>query len=415
MKVLAFSNLYPRAARRTLGTFNRDTFLALARYCDVRVVSPVPAWSLLRSPGDIVVPRYETQTGIEALFPAFASIPGVSCLHARGMVASLLPVMERLRERFPWDAIVAAWVYPDAVAAAQFAERWRTPLVTVGLGTDLNVVPEYFGVRSQIRRCLSRSARVVAVSHALADRAVELGAPRSRVVVQHNAVDGLAFTPRDKDPVRRRLELPAGRKIVGYVGNHRKIKGTDVLIEAMAHLVHGLGRADVLLVLAGDGELTAQLRARAEALGVSGHVRFVGVRPHDEIPLWMSAFDVLCLPSRREGCPNVVLEALASGRPVVASRTGGVPEILDGRTGILVPPEDPSALASGVAAALDRAWDPDSLRASVEYLSWDAVGRRYVAMLSEVLTEEGGAPSVSPSRRPMRARRVFVSSDSSSP
>jgi len=387
MKVLAFTNLFPHATQHTLGTFNRDTFVALSKHCEVRVVVPERAWSMLRRPGDILVPRRESTSGLHAIVPAFFSIPGVTSVHALGMAASLHSSLQKLREEFRWDVIVAAWAYPDAVAAAQFARHWGTPLVTMVLGTDLNVVPDNFGVRPQIRWGLSRAARVVAVSRALSEVALELGVPRERLVVQHNAVDGERFKLRHREDARRSLALPPRRPTIGYFGNHRRVKGTDVLIEAMDHLVHRLGHANALLVLLGDGDLTAGLRARVKALGLDANVQFCGRKLHDEIPLWMSALDVFCLPSRKEGCPNVVLESLASGRPVVASRVGGVPEILDDRTGVLVPPEDPAALAAGIKRALERPWDAEALRASVEYLSWDAVGSRYSEMLKAVMAE----------------------------
>jgi glycosyltransferase involved in cell wall biosynthesis len=102
----------------------------------------------------------------------------------------------------------------------------------------------------------------------------------------------------------------------------------------------------------------------------------------------MSAVDVFCLPSRNEGCPNVILEALASGKPVVASRVGGIPELLtDGENGYLVPSEDPAALAGALAKALERRWDPEALRATVTFLSWDAVALTYQTILGEVLDE----------------------------
>ena len=101
----------------------------------------------------------------------------------------------------------------------------------------------------------------------------------------------------------------------------------------------------------------------------------------------MSAADLLCLPSYMEGCPNVVLEALATGRGVVATGVGGIPEILTDATGILVPPGDADELANALARGLDRAWDPAKQRASVEYLSWDAVGDAYRDVVSSVLQE----------------------------
>src|SRR6185437_7900373 len=185
-----------------------------------------------------------------------------------------------------------------------------------------------------------------------------------------------------------------GGALVGYVGNLAAEKGADVLVEAMGALARRGRAADLAII--GAGALEPALRARVAALGIEGRVRFLGRRVHDEVPQWISAFDVLCLPSRREGCPNVVLEALASGRPVVASEVGGVPELLRGDNRILVPPDRPDALADALARALARTWSPDALRATVPSLSWDAVAQIYRRIVEEVVTEsrphqEGGA------------------------
>lgn len=184
MKVLALTNLFPRAARRAYGTHNRDTFLALSRFCEVRVVAPAPAWTMLARPRELWTPRRERESGVDALFPAFYSVPGVPVLHASAMALSLRSTLRGIHEEYPWDVLLAAWAYPDAVAAAHVARWWDTPLVTVTLGSDLHVLPSYFGIGPQIQWALASSARVVAVTRALADRAIELGAPEDRVVCQ---------------------------------------------------------------------------------------------------------------------------------------------------------------------------------------------------------------------------------------
>jgi glycosyltransferase involved in cell wall biosynthesis len=231
----------------------------------------------------------------------------------------------------------------------------------------------------------------VAVSAALGERVVELGIPRGRVVVQHNGVDGAAFTLRDRREARARLGLPPDRTLVCCVGNVKPEKGVDVLVEAMRVLDRELGEHGVDLAVVGapygTEKYDAEQRARVRALGLGERIRFHGKQLFEDIPFWMSACDVLALPSRREGCPNVVLEALASGRPVVASRVGGVPELLDEKNGVLVPADDPAALARALQHVLARPWDEEALRASVECLSWDAVGRTYRDLLSAVVEE----------------------------
>ena len=388
MKVLVFTNLYPSQIEPTLGLYNKSTFEALAHYCEVRVVAPIRAWARWKQPGLIVNPVREREAGVESIFPPYWSIPTAWSLHAAGMYLSMRPWIRELRRDFPFDVIVAAWAYPDAVAASLLAREANVPLVTAVLGSDVNEFPDLFGLRPQIRWGFQRAQRVLAVSRAIADRVVELGAPRERVLVQHNGVDGARFQIRSRAEARKSVGIEHDRPVIGYVGNIRPVKGSDVLIESMDHLAKQLGNADAELWIVGSGEIEAQVRARTTALGLDSRVRFLGRQPHEAIPRWMSAVDVFCLPSRNEGCPNVILEALASGKPVVASRVGGIPELLtDGDNGYLVPAEDPAALAEALAKALERTWDPEALRATVMFLSWDAVALTYQKLLGEVLEE----------------------------
>ena len=210
-----------------------------------------------------------------------------------------------------------------------------------------------------------------------------MGIPPERALVQHNGVDGEKFGIRESSEARRQLGLPENRKIICYVGRLGHEKGLDILIEAMAKRPF----SETELHLVGGGELEESLRSRVQQLNLDGKVYFHGMRPHGEIPAWLTACDVFCLPSRREGCPNVVLEALASGRPVVASHVGGVPELISERNGVLVPSENPERLAQALEYTLDQKWDAPALRGSVEFLSWDSVGLKYYGVLKNAIAE----------------------------
>lgn len=195
--------------------------------------------------------------------------------------------------------------------------------------------------------------------------------------------------PNGYDPA----ELAAGaafpheRPYVLGVGRLEAQKGFDVLIDAVARL----GRPDLDLLLAGDGSLRAPLEAHAAACGVAARVRFLGATDRaTTVALFRGAAVVAC-PSRFEGLPLVCVEALAAGRPVVASRVNGIPElVVDGETGLLVPPDDPAALAAALGRVLDVPETGVALaargRAKVEREnSWDAIARVYLALCAEVL------------------------------
>jgi glycosyltransferase involved in cell wall biosynthesis len=382
MKVLLLSNLFPSKHEPTRGMFNKQVFGALADFCEVRVVCPGPWWTRARRPGDLVrVPR-DSSSGLNVTYPVYWSLPRIGTrFHGEGMYHSLRGHVHKLYKEFRFDVILAAWAYPDAYAAARLAQDFHCPLVTKLMGSDINDLASRPDLLSKIRWTLERSARVVAVSGALQEKVLELGIPSERVVVQHNGVDGNLFQIRSRSEARARLDLPQDRKLIVYIGNLRLVKGTDVLIEAMGILAGKLPDADLLLV--GGGELEESLRSRVQALGLDNRVRFCGRQGHATVPDWMCASDVFCLPSRNEGCPNVVLEALASGRPVVASNVGGIPEILKEGSGILVEPENPEALTKGMEEALRHNWDPQLLRNNVEFLSWKEVAWEYHRFLCD--------------------------------
>jgi glycosyltransferase involved in cell wall biosynthesis len=385
VKLLLLTNLFPSEREPTRGIFNLNGFLPLARRMEMRVVCPLPWWSRLRRPGELFRAPEDSRFGIPAVYPTYWSPPRLQSLHGANMHRSLRGTLRRLRQEFPFDAILAAWVYPDAVAAVRAGQELGVPVVTMALGSDVNEFARLPGLRPQIEWALRHSTRVIAVSRALKERIVELGVAPERVKAQHNGVDGSAFYPRDPSAFRTRVGFPTEEPLITYVGNLKPEKGPDVLIEALGILKRD--GAPPSLAIVGDGILGPSLRRRVEALGLTPSVLFAGRRPAGEVPDWIAAGDLLCLPSRREGCPNAVLEALASGRPVVASAVGGVPELISSASGALVPPDDPAALAAALRETLARPWDPAALRATVECLSWEEFAASIEATLLEAVAE----------------------------
>ena len=387
MKALLLTQIYPSLREPTRGPYNHNVFRAVSARCDVRVLSPQPFWTRLRRPQEILHVPHETQTGLDTLLPTYWSVPKASHLHGKALYASLRPLVARIHQEFPFDVILAAWAYPDAFAAARLARDFNCALVIKTLGSDINEIPRNPKLRPLVQEALHAAGRVVTVSSALRDRVVELGISPDRVMVQHNGVNGDTFFIRDRAPVRAELGLSADRFAFCYVGRLSHEKGVDVLLQAFHHLNQSGAGKNADLHLVGGGDQEENLRAQAEKLNLS-NVYFHGMQPHKTIPLWLSACDAFCLPSRREGCPNVVLEALASGRPVVASHVGGVPELVSADNGILVPSENPESLAAGMQEAMNRSWNPDALRSSVEFLSWDAVGAMYHQALQAAVAEK---------------------------
>jgi glycosyltransferase involved in cell wall biosynthesis len=226
---------------------------------------------------------------------------------------------------------------------------------------------------------------------------VALGADPDRVRVVYDGVDSERFHPGPRDKARDRLapELEMRGRVVLYIGNLLPVKGLDVLIRAFARLA-GQG-VDFTGLLIGQGPLGSRLEDQIARLGLRGRVRLLGPRPHDQLPDWYRAADLFALPSRSEGVPVVLLEAIACGTPFVASRVGGIPEIAHLGASRLVPPGDTGSLAEAIRAGLaDRPGPPTQARDAVR--GQGEVVSELVEFFEQVLEVRGRAAPVSLSR-----------------
>lgn len=206
-----------------------------------------------------------------------------------------------------------------------------------------------------------------------AAEAVRRATGTKTVVILPNGVDIAAYGHDDRAAARGSLGLPASGRVIGTVGRLEKVKGHDVLIRAMA-----LMPEDVRLAVVGDGGARTELTRLAEELQLSGRVLFAGHR--DDVARLYPAFDVFCLPSRREGLPIAVLEAQASGVPVVATDVGAVRDALCPLSGRAVPPEDPAALAAALASVLGAPAVVSPRAFVAQSFDWDTTIRRYTIL-----------------------------------
>lgn len=250
--------------------------------------------------------------------------------------------LEGLQRENHYDLLVSCFLYPVGYLTGLLARREGIPHLAATVGNDLKKYAFSPDKVAMIASALDNADMVIGVSRDLIDLADALRPIKDRARVIHNAVEipDQAWTPHDR----------ADRFRIGFAGIFKYAKGLPYLLKALARL-RETGPAEV--------ELLGQLRPEEEGpfnelidrLDLAGAV---AVRPpvgHDRINDWLLGLDAFCLPSVSEGCPNVLLEAMACGLPCAASRVGAVGDIIeDGRSGLIVPPGDSAALA----AALDR-------------------------------------------------------------
>lgn len=388
-RVLWVTRIFPNRVEPLSCAFQRQQLAALSRRCAVEVLAAIPyhpGVSLLGErtrPGRLVaVPARDEIDGVPVVHARAPYLPGagrvLAPVNAPLYLAGLLPYVPWLRGRF--DVVLGAWLYPDACAAALLARMLGLPYAVKAHGTDVNVVARWRSVRPLVGSALRSAACAIGVSRPMVEALVALGAPKERAVLVRNGVDRALFRPADRRAARHELGLPAHGRIVTFVGHVSREKGIHELLHAFEAL-GGDGSEPVHLVIVGDGPERAAVeqaaarrdreRAPADLREERGRIIAVGARPLSAVARHLAATDLLALPSWAEGTPNVVLEALAAARPVVATRVGGIPDVVTpGRTGLLVPSRDAGALGRALREALARAWDEDAF-AEAAPPSWE--------------------------------------------
>jgi glycosyltransferase involved in cell wall biosynthesis len=286
----------------------------------------------------------------------------------------------------------AHWVIPGGVMAA-YAAGGR-PLVVSLHGSDIFVAERSGVARAAARAAFNRAAWITACSDDLRQRAVKLGADASHTETVPYGVDFDRFSPDPEARMSVRRELGFGdAPMVFAAGRLVRKKGFEYLIDAAARLRPQMPSLRVLI--AGDGDLRASLDARIAA-GHLSSVQLLGRRHQQEIARLAAAADVVVVPSvvdeagNVDGLPNVALEALATGTPVIASRVGGLPSAIeDGVTGRLVPPGDPVALATAIHELLSnpvaaRQLGEAARARTIREFGWSGVAERFEAIYNRV-------------------------------
>lgn len=286
-----------------------------------------------------------------------------------------------------YDVVLGHFLYPTA-AVARLAARLRgVPYVLVAHGTDVASIARGGSVARACARATAGASAVIAVSHALEERLrTEAGLPAGvPTAVVNMGVDPRVFHPIED--ARAAMGWPDAERVALFAGNLVDVKAPLVLVEAFASL-KARGACD-RLVFAGEGPLRGAIAEAARAAGVADAVELPGRLSPERLALAMNAADVFVLPSRSEALGLVLLEAMACGTPCVASRVGGVPEVLAPGCGELVEPGDAASLADAVERVLRMGKHTyrDACLAAARESELDANAARVVALLSKVVAD----------------------------
>jgi teichuronic acid biosynthesis glycosyltransferase TuaC len=370
LRVLTLATLFPNGARPTLGVFVERQTRALSELPDVEVevVAPVglPPWPLSLHPHYAYLrslPLRDTRNGLVIHRPRYRVWPALRKAHtARAMADALLPLLQRIRGRFPFDVIDAEFFWPDGPAAMRLAATLGVPFSVKARGSDIHVWGGRPDIAAQIAAAGKAATGMLAVSAALKRDMAALGLPEERIRVHYTGVDLDSFHPVDRAAAKRALGVEGA--LLVSAGALLPRKGQELALTVLADL------PEATLILVGDGPDRSRLEGIVRARGLASRVRFLGAQPHAALPGLLAAADVTILPTVSEGLANVWVESLACGTPVVTSDVGGAREVIDRPEAGRLVPRDPVAIAAAVRELLVTPPDSAVARCAAERFSW---------------------------------------------
>jgi teichuronic acid biosynthesis glycosyltransferase TuaC len=394
LHVLSMTTLFPSLVNPRHGIFVETRLRKVLEQAPValQVIAPVPwfplNWRMAGRYADYAaVPRFEIRYGVPVRHPRYLVIPRIGMALQPDALATVCTraAREMIGDGWQCDVIDAHYLYPDGVAAAEMASELGKPLVVTARGSDVNLIAQMRSPQRRILAALEVARRVIAVSSPLKRELVRIGVPEEKIEVLGNGVDPLLFTFTERESTRQRLGIGSAVPVAVSVGNLVPEKGHDLVLTAIARL------PDVHLLIVGRGPERERLARQAADLGIARRVQMLDNMSQSELAKVYSAADVLTLGSTREGWPNVVLEALSCGTPVVATDVGAVPDIVAEGTGEVVHGRDAADFAAAIARSLSKRPDRAGARAYAERFSWDPIARRYFEILAQAAHRDTAA------------------------
>jgi len=372
-KVLVVTNSFPNRHNKEAAVFILNQLECLKDYCEFKVVFPYPYiprigyFNPFQKFSDM--PFKEKINGIEVYHPKYLQITRfflnnkfllsiAILLQSYAIYVASVSVIKKIQKEWNFDIVHIHDPLSSGLLGAYARENYNTPLVITFHGEDVTKIWKMKVLRAIYRHALRSCDAFVFVSYYLR-RVLDVKLPHEKTFIIPSGYMVGRFKPLSKNKCIEMLNLQKNRKIVLFVGWLVERKGVEYLIRAIGIAAKKDG--NVICWIVGDGPLMKNLEELANKLGLNGTINFAGRKSPDEIPLWMNAADLLVLPSLNEGLPNVVVEALACGKPVVATKVAGTPEIVDKDVGYLVKPRDPVDLAKKIILALNKKWKKEKL------------------------------------------------------
>jgi teichuronic acid biosynthesis glycosyltransferase TuaC len=379
VRVACVTRRFPSSKHPWAGHSGYQTLRLLAKRCDLHVFYPETTYpSFLTPRGSFPLDRNWNPPDVQTTYVPVPGLPVISRPFNGALTArAMYPYVRDFRP----DVLLSYFLYPDGYASVRIAQNLGVPAVLTAVGSDINSIPDAL-CRRLTQTALRQADFVSTVSSDLRAKAIVLGADPAHTRTKLNGCDTTIFYPQDRTQARAALNLDPNAEIVVYVGRMDLRKGLIELIEAVAQLAPR--RPNLRCYMVGDGPDSPALLQAIATHNVADRITIVPPCGTAEVAQWMAASNLVTLPSYNEGCPNVVLEALAAGRPVVATDVGGIPELMDDTCGRMVPARHVPALTQALDEVLNESWDATAI-SSRHGRGWSDVADDLYQILDETI------------------------------
>jgi len=363
--ILIITNLYPVPWGPNRASFNKQQFDMLAQHQPVKIVVLLPWKEWLNH-------RLECYANDNIKYSPYFYIPKVGRRFVPFFqyfsLLFLLPWMKKQNA----SALMASWGFPDAVATAMVNKYLKLPFFVKVHGTDVNENIKFSARTRLMRKWLNKAKRIFCASKALAEALEQQGIEKDKLVVNYNGVNPKIFYP---------ATLKQSNKSLVFVGSLIKTKGINELFSAFLRC-HKECR-DLTLDILGEGPMRSILADNINTHNLHANIKLHGSVTLPQVADFIRNASVLVLPSYREGVPNVLLESFACGTPVIATKVGGIPEVVNEQVGILVDEENSEQLAEAINQALKKEWCSEKILSHAMQFNWQTNVQRAMEVIEQ--------------------------------
>lgn len=394
LNILALSHLFPNNTQPNYGIFVLNRLRAVGNFCNIKVIAPIKRYPFIDSfirkqPSEISISRREQVDEIDIYHPIFFVVPRyLKWSDALSYLWAVRPIVKILqcKESFNFDLIDVHWTYPDIVAGYFLAKKYNKKFIVTVRGRNA-LYPGNKLLRQQIlTRLLCKADFVITLSDELKCLVLEMGVAPTRVRTILNGVDTSCFFFQHSEISRKHLGIKTQKKTIVSVGSLIEGKGHHELVRVMPKL---LQNEKVELYIIGrvvpETGFNQVLQNMITDLKVS-NIHLVGEVDHNALADWYRAANLFCLITKAEGCPNVLMEALACGTPVVATNVGAIRElVIDGKNGFVIENDQIDSLEQTIRKALNWNWDRVQIAERMSTSGWLTCAEQVLEVYQSVL------------------------------